>query len=143
MCQPKNGIMFCTCIENDDINAIVHNKNSRKNKKKLYTFSWTLDRYLGQIETSMDGMVAMPSNALSNGLSDEFVLNELNNKNCFDFDYTPVNGDNLKIYPPLRMDLYKFLSYVFKNDAWGIGCYISFSDNLQKINYGNLKMDIR
>jgi hypothetical protein len=39
----------------------------------------------------------LPGNSIGNGLDAKWIALNLNSENCFDFDYTPQEGDNLFI----------------------------------------------
>ncbi|TPG45229.1 hypothetical protein EAH81_01095 [Flavobacterium pectinovorum] len=120
------------------MNKVVHHKNSRKSKnKRLNDFTWTLDRCLGFSNTTMDGMGYMPEKALSEDLTNERMLVDLNSKNCFDFDYEPQEGDNLSIYTP-KNHIRKHLSFIFENGEWIADSYLPFMYKLEKINYGKV-----
>lgn len=140
MCETGKEIKLCTCFP-ATMNKVVHHKNSRKAKnKRLNDFTWTLDRCLGPSNTTMDGMGYMPEEALSEDLTNEKMLVYLNSKNCFDFDYEPQEGDNLKIYTPENR-IREHLSFIFENGEWIADHYGPFTHLFEKINYGKVTFE--
>jgi hypothetical protein len=55
----------------------------------------------------------------------------------FNFEYQPIEGDNLEIYNP---EIYneKYLSFIFRNGNWVADFYNGFGDKTEKINYGKV-----
>ena len=138
MCEIGKEIKLCTCIPNG-LNTIVHNKKA-KEKKNQDKYTWTLYKYVGLTEYPMDGMLIYPDDALSETLSAEKMLEELNNRNCFDFSYNPNEGDNLQIYNPAKF-IKKYLSFIYRNGKWIVDSYNSFTCDTEKINYGNVEVE--
>lgn len=140
MCQTGKEIKLCTCFP-ATMDKIVHHKNSRKAKNKARNeFTWTLHRNLGLSNTTMDGMGYMPDETLSENLTNEIMLHDLNNRNCFDFDYQPNEGDILRIYTPLKT-MGKHLSFIFENGEWIADSYLPFMYDFEKINYGKVTFE--
>ncbi|RKR05684.1 hypothetical protein C8C83_5035 [Flavobacterium sp. 90] len=135
MCKTEKEIKLCTCFP-ATMDKIVHHKNSRKSKnKKRNEFTWTLEKCLGPSKYTMDGMGYMPDKVLSEDLTNERMLIDLNSKNCFDFDYQPNEGDNLEIFTPENLNK-RHLSFVFRNGEWIAEWYLPFKYEMEKINYG-------
>lgn len=134
MCETGKEIKLCTCVPNG-MNRIVHNKKSRRFKKFRNEFTWKLRKYVGDSNCMMDGMIIFPLDALSEDLTNEKMLTDLNHRNCFDFDYKPNEGDNLEIYTPHRYER-EYLSFIFRNEEWIADYYDGFRDETEKINYG-------
>ncbi len=140
MCETGKEIKLCTCFP-ATMNKIVHHKNSRKSKnKRRNDFTWTLKRCLGFSNSTMDGMGYMPDETLSEDLTNEKMLVDLNSRNCFDFDYKPSEGDNLQIFGP---EIYggRHLSFIFENEEWIADSYLAFMYELEKINYGKVTFE--
>jgi len=140
MCDFTKGLKFCTCDRAKD--TIVHNKKSRRNKDdsdslpKEYT--WTLDRYITTRDTTnLIGSMTMPRSNLGNGLTEEWVLLHLNTENCFDFDYTPDEGDRLMVQD--NDDHYNYMSFIFKGICWIADVNIDFGDVMEEKNRGIVK----
>lgn len=117
-----------------EITKVVHNKYSIRNKEKLLDgyyetyYSWNLYKYLGEREyDGIDWQYASPSD-ITGVLSVENLIENLNNRNCFDFDYQFLQGDyltisfdyvNPKIMRKPRPFLVKsFISVIYKNGQW-------------------------
>ena len=140
MCETGKEIKLCTCFP-ATMNKIVHHKNSRKFKNKgRNEFTWTLKECLGHSKSTMDGMGYMPDDSLSEDLTNERMLVELNSKNCFDFDYEPKEGDNLQIFTP-ENTIRRHLSFIFQNEQWIADSYLPFKYELQKVNYGKVTFE--
>ncbi len=125
MCDFTKGFILCTCEEIPP--KIIHHKNSRKHKKNLSTEK-TYHWYLCKVEAKdddflMEGLCEMPSQQIGDGLEEEWVLLNLNCEKCFDFEYTPQEGDNLVIRYHKKPE---FLSFIFKNNIWVADAYDPF-----------------
>ena len=138
MCDFENGFILCTCTK--ETQKVVHNKNSRRYKNtpeaKIVGYRWVLARFVRTFEPIMEGMYAMPSHDLGAGLTAEWVLMNLNYGNCFDFDYTPAEGDNLVFRSDERWD---YMSFIFRQGAWQEGRYDGFSTTLEALFHGQIK----
>ncbi len=130
MCDFDKGFILCTCKDK----PIVHNKNSRRYKKEQANvptlYRWYLSAFNGYISEEiegapmMEGIYEFPAENIGKGLTEEWVLLNLNDRNCFDFDYTPQEGDNLVINADQKSWIY--LSFIFRNQRWEIGHYEPF-----------------
>jgi hypothetical protein len=140
MCEIGKEIKLCTCFP-ATMSKIVHHKNSRKLKNKARNeFTWTLKKYIGDIHFPMEGMITFPLDALSDDLTTEKMLVDLNARNCFDFDYLPKDGDYLQIFAPHRYER-EFLSFIYREGEWKADYYDSFRDETEKINYGKVTFE--
>jgi len=138
MCEKEKKLKLCTC----EIKLkAIHNKNSRNSKttaaNELPHYTWSLKRISGPSELNMDGLLIEPDSALDNELTSECILEFINESNCFDFDYLPIDGDNLEI----RGTNGKFVSFMFENDHWTTGSHNPFTHHIEKFNSGNLKFE--
>jgi len=119
---------------------VEHNKNSRKRKKqiaeKANIFRWYLSEFVESYEPLMEGVYEPPVSDIGKGLSAEWVLLNLNEGNCFDFDYTPKEGDNLVINHSDRT--YVRLSFVFRNGSWAEESYYFFGTTLRLMINGKV-----
>jgi hypothetical protein len=130
---------LCTCEKTPP--KIIHHKNSRKYKKKTPLAENIYHWYLCKVEERnddflMEGICAMPSQQIGNGLEEEWVLLNLNCEKCFDFEYTPQEGDNLIIKYSQKSG---FLSFIFKNNSWVADSYNSFAYFSILKNKGKMK----
>lgn len=136
MCKAVKKITLCTCMTNNVMGNIAHHKHSRKNKNNASTtYKWTLYQYKGTYDSGMDGLFAAPSDMLHEAITNDTMLHELNERNCFDFEYTPSDGDLLHVYKDVK-NADAFLSFIFKTDKWVCDSYNSFDIKTEKLNYG-------
>lgn len=147
MCEISNQLKFCTCLDEKNIENINIQKSLDKFHKKQLpkskeSFSWILYEYKGIQDSGneMMGLLYMPSDKIGFSLTEEFVLNEINNKNCFDFNYNPKESDNLQINFQSNKDWTEFLSFIFRNDKWESDSYSTFTEIIEPINFGILKV---
>ncbi|MFK7946895.1 MAG: hypothetical protein AB8G11_04845 [Saprospiraceae bacterium] len=154
MCQSSNKIRFCTC-ENSTPKKIIHNKKSRRFKRNSALIetdvkahlTWHLYRKIeGTYENAatMDGMFFEPLHQITEELTPEFIVQNMNTENCFDFDYQPVEGDELHIWTNHEKHIKStfpsgYLSFLFTNNQWEIGSSLSF-DN-EEILKGKVKIE--
>jgi len=154
MCKKDIKIHFCTCHNKTEEKVkIIHNKNSRRFKKKFNKdeylqkrLTWSLWKYVKSGYSGIDGMVIMPEEKLTKDITSEFLLKELNNNTkLFDFDYNPNEGDNLiirseyinkKIKGRNRLDTYEYLSFIYKKSIWKKDFYNVFYDSTEEIATG-------
>ncbi|MBX7227615.1 MAG: hypothetical protein K1X55_16390 [Chitinophagales bacterium] len=83
MCQPNDKLLLCTCLDNDE-------------ERTKLPLKWILERYLGACESNIIGEVKGSTDVID-GLSIDDVIDQLNSRNCFDFDYVPIEKDSLCI----------------------------------------------
>lgn len=146
MCELDKNLKFCTCIAEK---KVIHNQNNRRNKKlkaeKSNQYLWSLSRFVSRFEPMMEGMLNMPSHQLNDLITNEIVLENLNlkDKNCFDFEYIPFEGDSLSIRfdgDEKRSHLYDFLSFIYENNAWRVGMHDGFSTTTELLQKGIIEM---
>lgn len=147
MCTPSSQLRFCTCLTQKDITLIELRKSLKQFQQKQLEntkapFSWTLDAYKGSTEAhpGAAGMVYIPSHKIGGSLTEELVLQELNNNTCFDFDYTPSEGDNLQIQFQRNQYWTEFLSFVYRNKCWEADSYDPFLNETEPKGFGVLKV---
>lgn len=117
MCEALETIKFCSCEENLDL--------SKSEKDRHYI--WILSR-VREINTSgVMGLTLLPGFELDE-LIPEFIVEELNSKYLFDFEFDPQENDSLRIE---RIDRKKnqrdeylfgnYLNFYFRKGEWHIG----------------------
>jgi hypothetical protein len=146
MCEINNKLIFCTCLEIKETELInLHKRLDKFYKKQLpkskEPFSWILYEYKGQEYSGMEGMLNMPSDKIGFSLTEEFVLNQINSENCFDFNYNPKEGDNLQINFQRNKYWVEFLSFIYRNNIWEVDSYNAFIEKTELKNYGILKVN--
>ena len=147
MCDYKNGMKFCSC-KNEEIRfrkprvlikkkgKLVEKENPINTEIKL-EFIWTLFKYVGEKEITEIGRYILPKDDLGNGLNAEWIALNLNSKNCFDFEYSPKEGDNLKIHQNITLSPY--LSFIYRKNEWIIDHHSPWSIEISKIKEGKIK----
>ena len=142
MCEPLQGFRLCSCFKDK---PVIHHKKSRRHLKKREgqplekQFTWQLLRYEKSFESGEVGRVIMPSYSIGSGLSDEYVCDKLNSENCFDFDFTPQQKDNLRIWE--EDERAGYLSFYFDGGLWKIGYgFDAFDDIMYSIGKGMVKL---
>ncbi len=132
MCDFNNGFILCKC----NTKNTIHNKKSRRNKMNApREYNWVLNKYVGRSSEMEMGRYELPVNDLKEGLTADVVLRELNEKNCFDFDYMPHEGDNLVLSnkpDQIRME------FIFKSGKWGVEHYSPFDHVVEKVDQGKV-----
>jgi hypothetical protein len=152
MCNRTNKLELCACtdINVEKIQQLYSDEIRQLDKKEfLKVIRWKLSKYVGKEWSGMDGLMIMPSENLTHDLTENYILNELNEHNCFDFDYKPKEGDNLifeigwlfnKRGKKINRELnYAYSSYIYKNKKWIAESYNSFYEKTEIINEGILK----
>lgn len=154
MFTPSSQLKFCTCLQENNLEAEVLRekmnrfleKNRFRNKKAKNgekPFIWTLEAYKGLIDygaTQVMGIAAIPSHVIGDSLTETFVLQELNTKACFDFEFVPQDGDNLTIQFKLSKYDTEFLSFIYRNNGWEPGTHDPFMERTEPKNFGELKI---
>lgn len=105
-------------------------------------------KYLGEKDDMMMGEIVMPVESLGGEMTSEYMLQQLNSNNLFDFEYSPSEGDNLEIrkeyiYKSLRgqsrPDLYDYLSFIYRKGKWVEDHYDFFTDKTRQIRKGKVE----
>lgn len=138
MCKTGSHIVFCS--REPHKKPIIHYKNAKRWRKKnppSADYTWTLSKYVGTLQSMMEGLMFEPSNKLGKDLDVNWVLQEINNRNCFDFEYTPTEGDCLHIRTHKSCN---FLSYIFQEGKWEIGMHNTFYTETEDIHEGEVKI---
>ena len=150
MCEVTKKLKLCSCTTND-VTDTIHNKKSRRYKNHLKqnnpsNIIWTLHKYEGTEYLGIDGVLIAPADKLDDLITAEYVKLELNKENCFDFAYSPQEGDYLELKfqrtnTKAKFDDYKFLPYIFRNGQWTIDSYNSFYEKTVEIRKGKVKFE--
>jgi hypothetical protein len=139
MCENGLHIIFCACKQEN--NTVIYKRGKKKKKQKIEfdadTYYWTLLRFVGQEETDEKGRIMMPAFEIGNGLNYISVLNELNTRNCFDFDFIPQEADEIKIHK--GSNYLHYISFYFRKDSWHFGrSSVSFGNIFNTISEGKV-----
>lgn len=134
MCDFENGFILCSCKDKNE-------EVSSKNKSSGYI--WEL-RILEKREFAV-GKARYPSSNIGSGLESEWVLLNLEERNCFDFEYIPTEGDNLVMYPESNICYNQqsdsYLSFIYKSGKWAKGFYDEIEQMTTPKKKGILKKD--
>lgn len=149
MCDFSNGIKFCSCDKNKikfrEPKVFINKKGKIVEKENPVNmgipleYIWTLFKFNGEKEVHEMGRYMMPIDDLGNGLNSEWIVLNLNCEDCFDFDYEPKQGDNLKIHQNFVLGPY--ISFVYKGDEWIIDHHDPFNTKISKIKNGKITSD--
>lgn len=144
MCKRDHNLKFCSCLEPKDIELInLHKRLDKFMKKQLPNskepFSWVIYEYKGTEHSDLMGLLNMPSEKIGNDLTQEDVLSSLNNEKCFDFEYSPKEGDNLQINFQRNKYWTEFLSFIYRNKVWEADSYYTFTEIIEPKDFGILK----
>lgn len=152
MCKSNQEIHLCSC---SSIKKEIFPKpfgdieNNRSEYEKTHII-WKLFHYIGNKESGMMGQMIMPVDSLNNNLSASFLLEKINSKNIFDFEYKPSEGDNLiirceyiyrNIKKTSRPELYDFMSFIFQEGKWKEEVYDVFNDKTKRFRSGLIKFE--
>ncbi len=127
MCQNTNDLIFCTCKDSSNI--------FRRNKGE---YSWSLSKLVGiktykPGEPRIIGKIRIPNKNLGKGINAENILQELNSRDCFDFEYIPQEMDCLTITGDNG-----YFKVRFKTGFWEIGRHPAFSSISEPIDSGKV-----
>ena len=106
MCEVSEKLIFCTCLEKKEGDQLIGQHK------------WTLERYIGARESSLKGKIMRASTDLDDEIHVDKVIEEMNSRNCFDFEYLPQERDCFHIDNGLDRPDYKYFSLIFKNGEW-------------------------
>ena len=102
MCDFNQGFILCKCeppLADSSKKKLrtKHKKKLAEQAKSFMEYEWILFKYIGPALEKEIGRYIFPVSETGEGLTADLVLNELNTRNCFDFEYNPLEGDNLVI----------------------------------------------
>jgi len=91
--------------------------------------------------SNVDGVFIPPKETLREGLTAEFVVKELNARNCFDCGYIPSEEDGL-IITDLKANDYSMMSFAFSEGVWIIKNLASYVFSRAFITAGKVDWEI-
>ncbi|WBX77978.1 hypothetical protein PG911_06900 [Tenacibaculum ovolyticum] len=152
MCKRTSKLELCSCADMSvkRIKLLYSEEIKLLDRKDIFkVVRWKLNKYISEEWSGMDGLMIMPSDNLTQELSQKYILKELNESNCFDFEYEPNNGDNLifeigwlfnKWGKRIKTKMeYEYSSFIFENDKWEINSYNPFYEKTEIIKEGIVK----
>ena len=152
MCTQDLSLHLCSCsdISSEKIKKLFSSELDQLKRKKesFLLIKWKLFKYIAYEWNGMDGMLFSPTDKLTSEVTVEYLCAEMNNRNCFDFAYSPTEGDNIVFEvekigkggrPKIKQPRYLFNSLIFKDNQWTIDSYNPFYDKTEEIGKGVLK----
>lgn len=122
MCNLTEGFILCTC--------------SGKREKSDALFTWKLFRSRSsEPDVFVIGETSPPYNSKQRFILVDKIREQLNARNCFDFDYKPEEGDALVI---TQSDTGKEYAFTFK-DGWEYEPMPFMGKTMLEIEKGNIK----
>ena len=115
MCEISNKLKFCTCSTVDE--------------SKSY---WVLKRLGTNFSKDIIGIISSP---LRIGKAD-FIKYEINNRNCFDFEYTPEINDRLIIRLRNPKESFSFVYKKLGDSGFWMRVYLFVSEDAPDIAKG-------
>lgn len=144
MCNITENFMLCTCEEikfrepityEADFNNCEPKVIPRENLPEL-VIVWSL-KHASHNGGSLFGEMKVSYNAVDLNYDNNFILSQLNNLDCFDFHYTPRNGDELSFKTNEFGS--KQVFFTFKDHKWTAGSHHSFNYTFKEIASGILE----
>lgn len=124
MCLIEQGFKLCTCKEKKDNTEAAA--------------IWRLSSYIGLHEPfSVVGEELFYFFTDDEEQNKDYVVHQLNSRNCFDFDFTPNEGDYLEITD--AKNLARKYQFIFRNKKWTIDGYDHFTHQTKMYNWGKVK----
>ncbi len=87
----------------------------------------------------MEGITALPVQDIGDGLNVHWVLESLNQRNCFDFEFVPQENDWISIARTSKNWDTPFMNFNFEGGKWVEGWSRGFEDYSQLLNQGKLE----
>lgn len=148
MCDFNQGFKLCSCQterikyrEQDQYRKVKGELVKIPNKKNddiPVVYIWTLFRYRGHEQESFSlGSYIFPREDLGRGLNAEWISLNLNAGDCFDFDYTPEEGDNLMFGTNVILSTYS--SFIYRDGEWVLDHYDPFSTKIEYVCNGSIQ----
>lgn len=141
MCKQSKQLIFCSC-DTEALQEALHDKAGGDGRNVDYgQYIWSLLKFVSLDENAV-GLIE-PFEKVKGSLPVEFIIEEINQRNCFDFDYAPAEGDELHIEAAnnFRDNLY----LIYRNEKWvkDDDQYPEFGIELEQIGEGELKLSSR
>jgi len=150
VCAQDHSLQLCSCsdISSEKIKKLFSSELIQlKRKESFHLIKWKLHKYIKYEWSGMDGILFLPTDKLTSEITTNYLCAEMNNRNCFDFPFSPTEGDTIifevetinKSGRPLKKQAgYLFTSLIFRNKKWTIDSYNAFYDKTEEIKKGIL-----
>lgn len=148
MCLQDHKLHLCGCSDSspERMKKLFSSELKQlKRKEYFHLIKWTLYKYIKYEWSDMDGMLFLPTDKITAQLTTEYLCSEMNRGNCFDFEFTPTEGDSIifevehinKNGRPLKQQPDTlFTSLIFRNNRWTIESYNAFYDKTEELKKG-------
>lgn len=124
MCSIKDGFKLCTCSDIEEEEA-----------------DWILQKYnKTNPEIDVMGEVSLSLMELDDKEKVVMIIRELNNRNCFDFDYKPAAKDYLTICMNRKNN--SWVEFMFRNNQWvedNESPFVDWKQKLDSYEHGKIK----
>jgi len=145
MCDFEKGFKLCICGGKIKFREtpFFQKRNGKlveiKKKKKQppLQYIWILSKYKGKNTEVEMGTYLRPTSDIGKGLNSEWISLNLNCEGCFDFDYSPSEGDN--VYFQHNFYSSPYISFVYKNGLWEENHYNPFDEITEEFMEGFIK----
>jgi hypothetical protein len=144
MCEIRENFMLCSCgtIEYRDTTSVHGANNSNSNadnaekKQPDLVLIWTLE-HASMNEITRVGEMRLGYPKIAVPMNERFVIEQLNSRNCFDFKYDAVEGDEITF----KTNEIKSaaVSFVFQNRKWRQGTHGTMNYTFNEIASGILE----
>lgn len=138
MCNIQEGFKLCTCGVTKKPTQQRRSFNPLDKSPRIPTsFQWTLFQRDPSPPPPRKGLANLQMLTDSDKSNIEFVEQELNQRDCFDFEYGPIEGDYLHFQqdgPP-----HKFFAFTFLAGKWQQITPNAFRNGLKQEKEGAIK----
>jgi hypothetical protein len=113
-------------------NRIILYSSEKEDAESLFIqdLRWSLDRYIGSEASKIRIALKSMDLDLGNGITIDSMLEQMNSRNCFDFDYKPIEKDRLRISNCAdNYNEHKYFGLLFRDGKWVKGDY--YTNKLQ------------
>ena len=81
--------------------------------------TWRLSSYQGESPLLIEGLYRFPDYEIAGAFPSEWVADQLNARNCFDFEMEPSELDELRILKPMDAKYpSQYISFVYRGGRW-------------------------
>lgn len=105
MCTEIHQLILCSCEEPNEKSVQINE------------YQWVLTRFIQSKESNRFGKIKRPTD-LDKEITIEEMKDEMNKRNCFDFDYNPQERDCLHMDNGRSGADYKYFNIIYGNGKW-------------------------
>lgn len=104
---------------------LCSNDNTTDENNFIEGLEWSLDRYLESKESEIRRAIRPMTKDLGVGINADQMIEEMNARNCFDFDFNPLEKDRLLIRNSDTERDYQYFGLIYSDGKWIQGDYYS------------------